>query len=119
MSPAAFYPVIFEPYGRRAVVPAGASLLEAACRAGIELVSGCGGGGDCGQCRVLVLDGRLSPVTDEEKQNLSAGEIAAGQRLACHTRVLGPGRVCIFTMPPTGAPCLEINIQDSALISSD
>lgn len=116
MSPA-FYPVIFEPQGRRAAVPAGADLLQAACRAGIKLASGCGGSGDCGQCRVFVLDGRVSPLTDEEQQNLSAAEIAAGQRLACHTRILGPSRVRIFAAPLSSAPCLEIGTQDSALPS--
>ena len=48
------YNVTFEPDGLRFSIQAGASLLEAAGRAGIILDSVCGGKGSCGKCLVKV-----------------------------------------------------------------
>lgn len=48
----------------------------------------CGGHGRCGKCRVTVK-GAVSPVTQEERQLLSAQELAEGVRLACRTYLEG------------------------------
>ena len=88
------YAVDFEPLGRRTSCREGASLLEAARRAGIPLASVCGGRGTCGQCRVRA-SGPLSPPTAQELERLSAGELAAGYRLACQAKVLGPTTVLV------------------------
>lgn len=79
--------VDFEPVGKRVDVPAGSTLLEAARAAGIELASVCGGHGHCGRCRLEVLAGAVSGPTEADRSFLSAGELAAGQRLACQTRI--------------------------------
>ena len=56
-----------------------------------ELINGekpCGGHGKCGKCKVIAR-GDLSEVTDAEKKNLTADELARGVRLACLTYALG------------------------------
>ncbi len=85
--------VDFEPLGRRARVPQGATLLEAARQAGVGLNAICGGMGACGTCRVRVVAGEVSPPTETERDSL-----AEGFRLACQTRVLSDVRVDV---PPT------------------
>lgn len=75
--------VDMEPVGRRAEIPTGSSLLNAAQAAGIGLVSLCGGEGWCESCIVRLADGELSPVTAAERDVLSAEQLAAGYRLAC------------------------------------
>jgi len=79
--------VVFQPEGKTAFVLPGSVVLEAAARAGIVVETPCGGRGTCGKCRVVVRDGCSEP-TEAERQLLSADELAAGQRLACQTRLL-------------------------------
>jgi len=52
----------------------------------------CGGHGNCGKCRVKVLEGDL-PVMRMDKVHLSETEIKAGIRLAC--QAMPKGQVCI------------------------
>lgn len=47
--------------------------------------SPCNGKGICGKCRVRVLSGDVSPLTEQEKKFLTQQEIADGVRLACLT----------------------------------
>ena len=76
----------FQPIGKRVSVPAGTDLLEAAIEAGLDLASACGGEGNCGQCRVTVLDGSVSPLSLDEEFILSDIEQFNGERLACCTK---------------------------------
>src|SRR5512137_440635 len=86
--------VDFEPIGRRGHCPADASLLEAARRLGVDLVSLCGGEGTCGHCRIQVLGpAEVSPPTAFEIEALSADELQDGYRLACQTRPVGDVKV--------------------------
>ena len=89
--------VEFQPLGRRAVVGAGQTLLDAAREGGIALTATCGGAGSCASCRVRLVDGALSPVTDLEALALDAAELAAGDRLACQAR---PGSSVRLHCPP-------------------
>lgn len=77
--------VRFLPSG--SVVPAepGASLLDAARAAGIELDSPCGGKGTCGRCIVRIASG---DADSESLGILSRSAVAEGFALACRTRVL-------------------------------
>ncbi len=75
----------FQPIGKRVSVPAGTDLLEAALEAGLDLASACGGEGNCGQCRITVLDGDVSPLSLDEEFILSDIEQFNGERLACCT----------------------------------
>ncbi len=89
--------VDFEPIGKRVEVASGATLLEAAQEAGIALASACGGIGNCGQCRVQLLAGEVSPLTADEGFFLTAAELADGWRLACSTR---PATAVKLNVPP-------------------
>ena len=88
--------VRFDPSGATSVVSPGGDLLEAARRAGIHLASNCNGQGDCGECCVIVLEGKVSPPTKEEEECLSAAEQEERCRLACCTRVYSAARVRII-----------------------
>ena len=83
------YLIEFEPVGRRGTVPAEASLLEAAHRLGVDLVNLCGGRGSCGRCKVQLMEGELSPLTEAEAKHLTPEELAQGFRLACQALPLG------------------------------
>ncbi len=81
------YQVDFEPIGKRVEVAPNTTLLEAAQQAGLALSSACGGMGSCGQCRLLILAGSVSPPTVDEKYILTELELQRGQRLACNTHI--------------------------------
>ncbi|NPV07816.1 MAG: DUF4445 domain-containing protein [Anaerolineae bacterium] len=89
--------VDFEPVGRRAACRRQTDLLTIAREAGISIAALCGGRGTCGRCRVQVLEGDVSPLTEAERRVL--GRAAdEGMRLACQTSVRGNVKVYI---PPT------------------
>lgn len=77
--------VDFQPIGKRVIVSSENSILDAARQAGIELTSTCGGEGKCGQCRIQMLAGQVSPPTADEEGILMELEIKNGERLACCT----------------------------------
>lgn len=87
--------VDFEPIGKRVDVPPGTSLLEAAQQAGIDIVAVCGAGGTCGTCRVRIISGGVTPISDDEKLFLSPEELSAGVRLGCQTLPLTDVRIDI------------------------
>lgn len=89
------YEIDFQPVGKRVAAPAGITLLESAIHAGIDLASACGGMGICGQCRVQVITGEVSPPNASETDLFSELELGRGQRLACCTRVEGDVKVHI------------------------
>lgn len=61
---------------------------------GLPLEQPCAGRGTCGKCKVLVEEGVAEP--DEiEFENLTPGEIALNNRLACRARVEGDSRVVL------------------------
>jgi len=91
------YRIDFQPVGRRGDCPSGRSLLECARQLGVELVNLCGGVGTCGRCLVQLLEGELSPVTENERASLSAEELAEGYRLACQAF---PRSSCRLRVPP-------------------
>jgi uncharacterized 2Fe-2S/4Fe-4S cluster protein (DUF4445 family) len=62
----------------------GATILDAAIAAGVQVNSVCGGKGTCGKCMVIV-DG---PV-EGDPHSLSPEEVRVGYRLACNTQVRG------------------------------
>lgn len=81
------YEVDFEPIGKRVEVLRNTTLLEAAQQAGLALSSACGGVGNCGQCRIAVLEGQVSSPTLDEEYILTEVELLSGERLACSTQV--------------------------------
>ncbi len=110
------YQIDLEPVGRRTKIRAGQSLLEAAQDAGVELVAMCGGMGICQGCLVRVAAGKLSIPTKEERELLSAEQLAQGYRLACQTF---PSSDCRVDIPPeslTTAQRLQVEGQDAQVV---
>lgn len=89
------YWIDLEPIGRRIEVPPGTNLLEAAQRAGVDLVASCGGIGICGTCRVRIAQGKVTPVTLTEEEYVEKADLAAGHRLACQAEPLSDVRLDI------------------------
>jgi uncharacterized 2Fe-2S/4Fe-4S cluster protein (DUF4445 family) len=87
------YLIDLEPIGRRIEVEAGASLLEAAQQAGVDLVAACGGLGICATCRVRPVGGQFNPPTPAEEEQLDPGQVSAGYRLACQAVPRSDARV--------------------------
>jgi uncharacterized 2Fe-2S/4Fe-4S cluster protein (DUF4445 family) len=104
--------VTFEPTGRKINVKPGASLLEAANKAGVTIRSECGGQGVCGKCRVIVRDkSAVTEITGEEEKHLSLREIDLGYRLACRSILKKSTKV----MVPEKSRILARKIQLSGL----
>jgi uncharacterized 2Fe-2S/4Fe-4S cluster protein (DUF4445 family) len=89
------YKIEFEPIGKRTVLLEETNILEAAWKAGINIESVCGGKGICKKCKVKVLEGDVSPVTEQEKRYLSNEEHKAKYRFACCTKILGDMKIYI------------------------
>lgn len=84
--------------------PRGMLILEISRMHGIPHASVCGGRGRCSTCRVRVLDGTdtgISQPNDGELEVLSRIKASPGVRLACQTEVRGP--IIISTLLPAGA----------------
>lgn len=80
-----------------AEVPVGESLLEAGEAAGVEMEAGCFNC-SCGTCVVEVVQGmeNLEPPSDEELDVLDQWNKDPEKfRLACSTKLKGPGEVVI------------------------
>lgn len=73
-------------------VARGATVLEAARLARVELRHYCGGNCSCGTCRVEIVHGEraLSPVASMEAMVLGDAARRRGDRLACQAEILGP-----------------------------
>jgi len=76
----------FQPMGRRGSCKSDQSVLSCAQQLGVEILGVCGGRGQCGCCKVHLLEGRASEVNSQEKEKLSSAELAGGYRLACQMR---------------------------------
>jgi uncharacterized 2Fe-2S/4Fe-4S cluster protein (DUF4445 family) len=89
------FSIDLEPVGRRALVAAGRTLLDAAQSAGVEIAAVCGGAGSCGKCRIQRILGELSPPTASERRYFTEAEITAGYRLACQAVPLSDVKIHI------------------------
>ncbi|WKE64888.1 NADH:ubiquinone reductase (Na(+)-transporting) subunit F [Gallaecimonas kandeliae] len=67
-------------------VPAGGKLLGALASSGIFVSSACGGGGTCGQCRVIVEEGG-GDILPTEQSHINKREAKEGCRLSCQVAV--------------------------------
>jgi uncharacterized 2Fe-2S/4Fe-4S cluster protein (DUF4445 family) len=77
-----------------AAVPDGASLLEAARKAGLVMESPCNGAGSCGKCRVKAFAERAESLERKiSAHRLSSEDEAIGWTLGCQTLVHGDARV--------------------------
>lgn len=67
-------------------IATGGKLLTALADQGIYLPSACGGGGTCGQCKVIVNSGG-GDVLDTERSNLTRKQLHEHYRLSCQIAV--------------------------------
>ncbi|HUW96170.1 MAG TPA: ASKHA domain-containing protein [Anaerolineae bacterium] len=86
--------VTFKPHDRKAEVPPGTVISEAAGQVGIELNMPCGGQGRCGRCAVIVEDG---DVQRRSVARLSPEALDEGYALACQTVIESD---LVVTVPP-------------------
>jgi len=104
--------VEFSPIGRRLEVPEGVSILSAAQKAGVDLAAVCGGVGICGTCKVRLIKGKLSPVTDAEAETLGEDQLKNGYRLACQSYPAGDVRIEIPTESMPTVQRLQVDGQE-------
>jgi uncharacterized 2Fe-2S/4Fe-4S cluster protein (DUF4445 family) len=107
--------VDFQPVGRRVEVDESDTLLEAAQRAGVELIALCGGIGACDTCRVRLVAGQLTPTTLTEDGEFSPEELADGWRLACQSHPLSDVKIDVPPESLTTAQRLELEGVDSEI----
>ncbi|HEV2705251.1 MAG TPA: 2Fe-2S iron-sulfur cluster-binding protein [Pyrinomonadaceae bacterium] len=88
---------------RTGIVAEGTYLWDAAKRLGVRLPAECEGRGQCDTCAVIVEQGAtlLSSLTDAERERLSPERLAAGERLACQTKVEHGGDLVLRPVPQT------------------
>lgn len=67
-------------------VSVGSKLLSTLAEYQLFVPSACGGGGTCGQCRVIVIEGG-GPLLPTEASLITRREASAGERLACQVTV--------------------------------
>jgi uncharacterized 2Fe-2S/4Fe-4S cluster protein (DUF4445 family) len=89
--------IVFLNEGKRGIVPAGRTVLEAALDLGVTIDFVCGGTGSCSTCRVecVVNPENLSPI----ELNEIAYEMGPGVRLGCQARIEGDVGVRVTPVP--------------------
>ena len=90
--------VTIKPAGLTVACTRGASLLEVIRRAGIPLLSSCGGNGTCGCCRIRILSGSIHLPSAEEIKHIPDADLSDGYRLACQVRIEGDTTVDISSL---------------------
>jgi len=88
--------ITFQPSGRTVHALSGTLILEAAARAGLVLLTPCGGGGTCGKCLVRVRAGETHATVHGHRP--TAAQVQEGWRLACCTTVLSDA---VIELPAT------------------
>lgn len=86
--------VTFEPIGRT-VESEEKNLLEIARNSNIGIRSDCGGRGVCGKCKVVLIKGKLSDLSEQERKILKFEELQQNYRLACQSEVLSDSIIFI------------------------
>ena len=115
------FTIDFEPIGRRGECASDQSLLDCARQLNVDIVSICGGIGNCERCKVQVVSGKVSKLTLEEEASLTKDEIARGYRLACQAYPLSEIKLHIppesLTAPQrTQVEGLEVDVTPEPLV---
>jgi uncharacterized 2Fe-2S/4Fe-4S cluster protein (DUF4445 family) len=114
--------VLVDPGGRRVDLAPGQTLMKAgrklSQRGETAIESPCGGKGHCGQCRVIVRKGSVSPPNQAEKAFITAADLEQGVRLACQCKALGPVHMEIPPETMSAVPNLQIH-GDEAQVALD
>ena len=64
------------------------TLFETLIENGIRIKTLCAGHGLCGKCKIKLIKGEATPLTDSERRFLSESEIKKGYRLSCQVKPL-------------------------------
>lgn len=78
------------------------TLLKNLLDAGIFVDNPCNGTGICGKCKVRILQGKCSLMSETERRLLSEEEIASGVRLSCMAEALGRWSLRFFSRTAEG-----------------
>jgi uncharacterized 2Fe-2S/4Fe-4S cluster protein (DUF4445 family) len=110
------FTIDFEPVGRRGQFAKEQSLLDCARQLSVDLVSICGGIGNCERCKVQVISGQVSQISLEEEASLSAKELEQGYRLACMAYPLSDIKLhvppeSLTALQRTQIEGLEVNVE--------
>ena len=77
------FTIDFEPVGRRGKCSEDQSLLECARQLNVDIVSICGGSGSCKRCKVQIISGEVTDLTQEDRSAFTEREVEQNYRLAC------------------------------------
>lgn len=88
----------------RATCGDGETLFAVAQRVSVVVATACVGKGNCGLCRVEILEGEahLGAFTATESRHLGNVYFITKERLACQTRVFGEATVAVRVPTPRG-----------------
>ena len=104
--------VVFLPLNRSIKVRPGTTVLQAARKAGIAIVTRCGGNASCFMCKVNIADcSGLAPMNDNERRKLAGLELT-GTRLACQAIVQAGVTVELPPDPLRAAIARQIKRQE-------
>lgn len=103
------YKVSFEPMGKKGKFSSDQSLLNMTRRLKINLTTTCGGNGLCGRCKVHIVEGESTPLTQKELEELTEKEVQDGYRLACQTYPLSD---LIVNVPSSSLSISERTLTD-------
>lgn len=109
------FTIDFEPIGRRVEIQEGETLLTAAQKAGVKIISLCGGIGSCDSCRVRLVHGELSSPTLEEQEGIGLEDLAKGHRLACQARPLSDVKIDVPPSSLTTTQRLQVEGQEISI----
>jgi uncharacterized 2Fe-2S/4Fe-4S cluster protein (DUF4445 family) len=84
----------------------GATMLDAAYAAGVEITATCGARGRCRSCRVQVTEGTLPPPTIQDTVQLGPEAVRERFRLACQTRLIDSVKATV--LPPRSETGFQI-----------
>jgi len=86
--------LIYGPETKTVQAEEGTLVGDVIAESGLPIEQPCAGRGTCGKCKVLVEIGVAEP-DETELNNLSPGEIALNNRLACRARIKGETRLVL------------------------
>ncbi|NLN42303.1 MAG: DUF4445 domain-containing protein [Clostridiales bacterium] len=108
--------ILVDDLEKRVTCESGSILMDVFHHNNVYIEAPCGGKGICGKCKVRILKGKVSDISDLESKYLSHKEKQAGYRLACMTRILGDVQVATKGQGE-GAQILSTGLEYSVDIS--
>jgi len=101
--------------GKEGIKISKGTILEAARKLGVEIISECGGRGQCGKCIIRIEKGKesLNPPTEIEKR-FNLGE---NERLACQAEITGNKDIYVFIRSAGKFSILSDTLEDRVNIN--